>query len=66
MASLFGIAGIEHDLVVFSDDALGERRISVQQRLGGILHRPAGQGTHFGDGGNQGAKLLMERGSHIG
>jgi hypothetical protein len=29
---LFGIAGIEHDLVVFSDYALGERRISVQQR----------------------------------
>jgi hypothetical protein len=63
---LFGVAGIEHDLVVFGDDVLGDRRISVQQRLGGIGHRPTGQGTHFGDGGSQGVKLLMERGFHIG
>jgi len=48
---------------VFTDEAVGEHHISLQQRLGGTLHRPAGQGTHFGDGGRQGVKLLMEHGS---
>ncbi len=62
---LFGAGAVEHDLVVFVDDAFGERRISLQQCLGGIPHRATGQGTHFGDGGSQGVKLLIERGPHM-
>ena len=51
-------------IFVVASDAFGEHHICLQQRLGSILLRLAGQGTHFGDGSSQGVKLLMERAPH--
>lgn len=64
-ASVSVLCGLNRKFVVVADHDLGLDDVGPQQRLGGLLHRGAGESAHVADAACQRFKLLMERRTHI-